>query len=302
MKSIRVVRTRNLREPAELPWRIPSRPATLTKLILETPSYRPSKPMTLRRPSGTVVCFSVVVLWAAGVASGGRSVGCSRSSDRATVDEADPGRLVFRRPPAPRPVLHHVPQRTPQDRRPRPGWYQVDINHVGTNAELWEKVVRKLQSGQMPPVGRPRPVAEQIDTFVSTLETALDRAAAAAPNPGRPVAHRLNRTEYANAIRDLLALDVDGRVAAAGRRHRSARIRQQRRRPVDLAGAARALSVGGAQDQPPRGRPGALNAGDRHLHDSEAAGAGRSAEREAAVWIARRRRRFSTPSRWTANT
>jgi mono/diheme cytochrome c family protein len=87
----------------------------------------------------------------------------------------------------------------------------VDINHVGANAEVWEKVVRKLQSGQMPPVGRPRPVAEQIDTFVSTLETALDRAAAAAPNPGRPVAHRLNRTEYTNAVRDLLVLDVDGR-------------------------------------------------------------------------------------------
>ena len=52
---------------------------------------------------------------------------------------------------------------------------------------------------------------ERADAFVSSLETALDRAAAAAPNPGRPVAHRLNRTEYANAVRDLLALDIDGR-------------------------------------------------------------------------------------------
>ena len=72
--------------------------------------------------------------------------------------------------------------------------------------------------------------------------------------PAAPPLHRLNRTEYANAIRDLLALDIDVRDAAAGRRHRRARLRQHRRRAVGLAGAARALPVGGAQDQPARGR------------------------------------------------
>lgn len=87
----------------------------------------------------------------------------------------------------------------------------IDVDRVGANAEIWEKVARKLRSGQMPPTGRPRPEAQTADTFVSTLEAALDRAAAAAPNPGRPVAHRLNRTEYANAVRDVLALEIDGR-------------------------------------------------------------------------------------------
>ena len=87
---------------------------------------------------------------------------------------------------------------------------------VGANPDVWEKVVRKLRAGAMPPVGRPRPDAGTITGFVSTLETALDRAAAAKPNPGRAVVHRLNRSEYGNAIRDLLALDVDARALLPG--------------------------------------------------------------------------------------
>jgi hypothetical protein len=87
----------------------------------------------------------------------------------------------------------------------------VDLADVGSHADVWERVVRKLQSGQMPPVGRPRPDAAAVKTFVASLEGSLDRAAAAKPNPGRPVTHRLTRTEYANAIRDLLALEIDAR-------------------------------------------------------------------------------------------
>jgi Protein of unknown function (DUF1592)/Protein of unknown function (DUF1588)/Protein of unknown function (DUF1587)/Protein of unknown function (DUF1585)/Protein of unknown function (DUF1595) len=87
---------------------------------------------------------------------------------------------------------------------------------VGANAEIWEKVVRKLRTGAMPPVGRPRPDTAMLTGFVSSLETALDRAAAAKPNPGRPVAHRLNRSEYGNAIRDLLALEIDARALLPG--------------------------------------------------------------------------------------
>src|SRR5882672_10803335 len=79
----------------------------------------------------------------------------------------------------------------------------VDVSRVAANAAIWEKVVGKVRSGQMPPAGRPRPDAQRGEAFVSTLEAALDRAAAAAPNPGRPVVHRLNRTEYANAVRDV---------------------------------------------------------------------------------------------------
>jgi hypothetical protein len=85
----------------------------------------------------------------------------------------------------------------------------IDLANIPANADIWEKVIRKVRVGMMPPQGLPRPDAATRDAFVSSLQTTLDRAAAANPNPGRPLVHRLNRTEYANAIRDLLALDVD---------------------------------------------------------------------------------------------
>jgi hypothetical protein len=88
---------------------------------------------------------------------------------------------------------------------------RVNVDRASENAATWEKVVRKLGSGAMPPARMPRPPAAVLESFVTDLETALDRAAAAAPNPGRPAPHRLNRAEYTNAIRDLLALEIDGR-------------------------------------------------------------------------------------------
>jgi hypothetical protein len=87
----------------------------------------------------------------------------------------------------------------------------VDLDRTGANAETLEKIVRKLRTGQMPPPGAPRPDTGSIAAFAQSLEAALDSAAAASPNPGRPIVHRLNRTEYANAIRDLLAVDIDVR-------------------------------------------------------------------------------------------
>ena len=86
----------------------------------------------------------------------------------------------------------------------------VDLSHVPAEAELWEKVVRKLRTRSMPPVGRPRPDQAALDGLATALEEDIDRAAAARRNPGRtePL-HRLNRTEYQNAVRDLLALDID---------------------------------------------------------------------------------------------
>ena len=84
----------------------------------------------------------------------------------------------------------------------------LDATQVGDNADPWERVVRKLRSRAMPPVGRPRPDDETYDAVASWLEAELDRASARAPNPGRrPALHRLSRTEYRNAVRDLLALD-----------------------------------------------------------------------------------------------
>jgi cytochrome c551/c552 len=86
---------------------------------------------------------------------------------------------------------------------------RLDLAHVQTDAETWEKVIRKLRGGMMPPEGRPRPAQTEIDAFVAFLETTIDRAALARPDPGRSPLHRLNRTEYANAVRDLLDLDID---------------------------------------------------------------------------------------------
>jgi hypothetical protein len=88
---------------------------------------------------------------------------------------------------------------------------QTEIDSIPEHAEIWEKVLHKLRSGQMPPPGRPRPEAAESKGMVSLLETALDRAAELNPNPGRVGVHRLNRSEYANAIRDLLSLEIDAK-------------------------------------------------------------------------------------------
>jgi cytochrome c551/c552 len=84
----------------------------------------------------------------------------------------------------------------------------MDVEHVADHAAAWEKVVQKLRTGAMPPAGRPRPDRATYAAVSSSLANALDIAAT--PNPGRTIARRLNRTEYANAIRDLLGMEVDG--------------------------------------------------------------------------------------------
>ena len=85
----------------------------------------------------------------------------------------------------------------------------VDIARPSANAHIWENVVRKLRTRSMPPQGMPRPDEATYVAMTTFLETELDRASAASPNPGRPLIRRLNRSEYANAVRDLLVLDVD---------------------------------------------------------------------------------------------
>jgi mono/diheme cytochrome c family protein len=85
---------------------------------------------------------------------------------------------------------------------------KMDYANIGSGADVWEKVSKKLRSGMMPPQGKPKPNETTRNNLASWLETSLDQAASKAPNPGRPLLHRLNRAEYANAIRDLLALEV----------------------------------------------------------------------------------------------
>lgn len=88
---------------------------------------------------------------------------------------------------------------------------KMDLRNVPAGAPVWEKVVRKLRTASMPPAGMPRPDEATYDSLARYLETELDSAAEAKPNPGRAIIHRLNRAEYANAIRDLFAVDIDSR-------------------------------------------------------------------------------------------
>ena len=145
---------------------------------------------------------------------------------------ANAARVTVRNTPAP-PQLHQVPNgatTAPSPERALLDRYCVtchntelktaglaldtyDVDDVSTSPHVWEKVVAKLKSGQMPPVGRPRPDTPALTNLVGSIEQALDHAWLAAPNYGRPAAvHRLNRAEYTNAVRDLLSLDVDGRA------------------------------------------------------------------------------------------
>jgi mono/diheme cytochrome c family protein len=85
----------------------------------------------------------------------------------------------------------------------------LDFNNLEANGTIWEKMVRKLRDRQMPPAGMPRPDAATLEALVNYIENGRDRLAELKPDPGRITLHRLNRTEYANAVRDLLALEID---------------------------------------------------------------------------------------------
>ena len=85
----------------------------------------------------------------------------------------------------------------------------LDVAQVGGHAETWEKVVRKLRTGMMPPSGAPRPDAVRMEAFTAAIETRLDEDHVAGSDLETPALHRLNRTEYANAIRDLLDIEID---------------------------------------------------------------------------------------------
>jgi hypothetical protein len=87
----------------------------------------------------------------------------------------------------------------------------ASVHHedLAADAEIWEKAIRKLRGGFMPPPGEPRPANDGLGALATRLETALDAAAREHPRPGAPALHRLNRTEYANAVRDLLDMPID---------------------------------------------------------------------------------------------
>src|SRR5262245_21132907 len=86
---------------------------------------------------------------------------------------------------------------------------KFDFDHFDQGGVIWEKLIRNVRMRAMPPAGMPRPPEEQYDAIVKYMEAGRDRLAETTPNPGRPTLHRLNRTEYRNAVRDLLSLEVD---------------------------------------------------------------------------------------------
>ena len=85
----------------------------------------------------------------------------------------------------------------------------MDLAAVSTHGEIWEKAIRKLRGGLMPPPGSKQPDRGGVDSFVGWLETTLDQAAARAPNPGGVTLHRLNRAEYSNSIHELFGIEID---------------------------------------------------------------------------------------------
>src|ERR1700681_2904961 len=147
----------------------------------------------------------------------GGSIAISGSIAVALFRAGTPPRQTQREPapatsPAPRAVLDRYCVTCHNEKLRTAGLAldSLDVTNPSANAEVWEKVIAKLRAGAMPPPGRARPDAATYAAVASSLETEIDRAWAASPNPGRVSAvHRLNRAEYNNAIRDLFGLDLD---------------------------------------------------------------------------------------------
>ena len=161
---------------------------------------------------------------------------------------------------------------------------------------MWERAVRKLRGGMMPPPGMPRPDLATVNSFVTFLEASLDQAALASPNPGTVSLHRLNRAEYQNAMKDVLGVDVDAAALAAPRRHQQ-RLRQHRERSQGLALVSRSIHRGRARSEP----AGDLASAAVRAGESGAAWRARRS-RESAAWHAGRHRRRNTCSRTTETT
>ena len=137
-----------------------------------------------------------------------------------------PLHIVAQQAPAPAPRVPDPGSRIPSSVQPVLDQYCVTCHNerlktgglaldslkpdrIAADAETWEKVVRKVRAGLMPPAGAKRPDRGSLDAFATAIEGTIDHFAANNPNPGRAPLHRMNRVEYANAIRDLLVLDVD---------------------------------------------------------------------------------------------
>jgi len=159
------------------------------------------------RRAGTFAIGIGAVLWTGAVVDGQRDSGRAAGAAPASTPFTSPGaaaQLIDRYC-----VTCHNERTKARNATPI-ALDSLDVTNVPAHAEEWEKVIAKLRAGLMPPAGMPRPDKTAIDGLSSWLETEIDRAATANPNPGRTEGlHRLNRAEYQNAVRDLLNVDVD---------------------------------------------------------------------------------------------
>ncbi len=164
--------------------------------------------MSPGRPATLAIAVGISVLLCAGSTVVGRGLPPSRNALRGT-GKTPPSRSLL----GPHVALVDEYCLSCHDKDHEKGKLVLETiaeDGVAEHPEIWEKVVRKLRARLMPPIGKERPDEPTYDSVVSFLEKSLDRAATAKPNPGRTATiRRLTRTEYKNAVRDLLALDVD---------------------------------------------------------------------------------------------
>jgi len=155
-------------------------------------------------------CAAIVLAAGARTSAAGQSAGAPRTPAARTASQSA-SRTAASPAVRYRAVLNQYCVSCHSDRLKTGGLtlQSLDLNNVPAHAATLEKVVRKLRAGMMPPAGNRRPDTATYASLIGWLETSLDESAARHPFPGRPLLHRLNRTEYANAIRDLLTLDVD---------------------------------------------------------------------------------------------
>ena len=167
----------------------------------------------------------------------------------------------------------------------------LDAAKLAANAELVEKVIAKLRAGSMPPPGSPRPDADTYHKVAGMLEQEMDRASLHNPNPGRIGAvHRLNRAEYNNAIRDLLAIDLDVKPLLPGDDTADGSFDNfADSLSISTAHLERYMSVARQVTRLATGLP-PVNPDNRYLRNPAARHPGRTSERRPAVRIARRYR------------
>jgi hypothetical protein len=153
----------------------------------------------------------IAALWILAVIAGSASQSSQRAAAPGPPGSAQGGRALSGPPAGDDAALLKQYCLTCHNERTKQGGLVLDaeLTKIAADGERWEKVVRKVKTGMMPPSGAPRPPRERLDAFAAAMEARLDAAADPKASLEKTALHRLNRQEYANAIRDVLDLEVD---------------------------------------------------------------------------------------------